>query len=85
MLALALEDPGDRILGQPVDLQIGDERSQLAGDRDVAPRVPQPDRRRDVERSATAAVRALPGPVSVPAEVREVAQLEVEADGIAGV
>ena len=34
----------DRMLRQPVDLKVGVQRSQLLGDRDIAPRVTQTDR-----------------------------------------
>jgi hypothetical protein len=38
------------VLGQPVDLQVGHQRAQLFGDRDVTLRVAEPDRGRDVQR-----------------------------------
>ncbi|MEJ7719773.1 MAG: hypothetical protein WKF58_04745 [Ilumatobacteraceae bacterium] len=44
MLATLLEDAGDRVLGEPVDLQVGVDLAQLSGDGDVAQRVPKPDR-----------------------------------------
>ena len=62
-LALSLEDARHRVLRQPVDLQAVDEVAQLAGDRDVALRVAEPDRRGDVER-ALAAVGAVDGGVA---------------------
>ena len=37
-------------LGQPVDLDVGTARAQRAGDAEVTPRVPEPDRRGDEER-----------------------------------
>jgi hypothetical protein len=43
------QQPGDRILGQPVDLQVGPQFAQFAGDRDVAPAMAEPDRRGEVE------------------------------------
>jgi hypothetical protein len=43
-LTLGLEHPGDRVLGEPVDLEVGHEPPQLLGDRDVTPCVPEPDR-----------------------------------------
>ena len=49
-LALGLQHHGHRMLCQPIDLQIGDELLQLLGDGHIAPGVPQPDRRRQVER-----------------------------------
>ena len=48
-LAALLEHPRHRMLGQPVDLEVGMELAQLVGDRRVALRVAEPDRRRDVE------------------------------------
>ena len=59
-LAALGEQLGDRVLGQPVDLQVRLQRPQLVGDRDVAPDVAEPDRRGDVERAAAAVQR--PGP-----------------------
>ena len=49
-LAASLEHRGDRMLREPVDLRSGMERAQLTGDRDVAPRVAEPDRRGDEQR-----------------------------------
>ena len=54
-LAASLEHPGDRVLGEPVDLQVGVVRAQLGGDGDVAPGVAEPDRRREVQRPLRAA------------------------------
>ena len=59
-LAAGLEDAGHGILGQPVDLEVGMEPPQLVGDRDVAPRVPEPDRRGDVEGALRPPHRARP-------------------------
>ena len=53
-LAARLEHGRDRMLGQPVDLEVGMELAQLVGDRDVALGVPEPDRGRDVQRPAAA-------------------------------
>jgi hypothetical protein len=44
-----VEHPGYRMLGQPVDLHIGMECLQFAGDRDIAPRMPQTDGRGQIE------------------------------------
>jgi hypothetical protein len=44
VLAGVLEHTGDGVLGEPVDLQVGDERAQLACDRDVAAGVAEADR-----------------------------------------
>ena len=49
-LAGVVERPGDRVLGQPVDLQVRVQLAQLVGDRHVAARVAEPDRRGQVER-----------------------------------
>ena len=53
-LPLRLEHCRHRVLGEPVDLEVGVQLPQLLGDCDVAPGVPEPDRRRDVERAPTA-------------------------------
>ena len=50
-LALRFQHSRDRVLGQPVDLEVGASRGQLLGDGDVAPGVAEPDRRREVQRS----------------------------------
>ena len=50
-LAAGLEHARDRVLREPVDLELRLERPQLARDRDVAPRVAEPDRRRDEQRA----------------------------------
>ena len=81
-LALPLEHPGDRVLGEPVDLQVGFQAAQLAGDRDVALRVAEPDRRGDVE-GARPPVGAVDGRVAgraLPPEgvLGEVAQRQVD-------
>jgi hypothetical protein len=46
------------MLREPVDLEIRMQRAQLVGDRDVAPGVSEPDRRRDVERALTTGAAA---------------------------
>ena len=38
-----LEDPGDRILGEPVDLEVRVQPAQFPRDRDVASRVTESD------------------------------------------
>ena len=53
-LAVGVEDGGDRVLGEPVDLKVGVELPQLRGDRDVPLGVPEADRRRDVEGASAA-------------------------------
>ena len=49
VLAARFENGRHRMLGEPVDLEVGMELAQLVGDGDIALRVPEPDRRRDVE------------------------------------
>src|SRR5579862_9161979 len=88
-LTLRLEHPGDRILRQPIDLQVRMQSSQLASDRHVALRMAESDRRGD-EESAGAAIGLVDGWVPRRALAPEralgkVAQREVEPDGLAGV
>ncbi len=88
-LALGLEHPGDRVLGEPVDLQVRVQAAQLAGDRHVALRVAEPDRRGDEEGAGTA-VGAVDGGVARRARppegvLGEVAQRQVDLDRLAGV
>jgi hypothetical protein len=79
-LAPALEDLGDRVLGQPVHLDAGPLPAQLADDRDVAFGVAESDRRGHVQDPLRR------GP-SRPWRVRrdEVAQQAVDGDRFAGV
>ena len=49
-----LEHARDRVLREPVDLEVGVQRAQLARDRDVAPGVAEADRRGDVQRALAA-------------------------------
>jgi hypothetical protein len=44
MLARSLQDPSDRLLRKPVDLQVGMVPPQLARDRHVPPGMPKTDR-----------------------------------------
>ena len=60
------------MLGEPVDLELGHELAQLAGDRDVALRVAEPDRRGDVERALAAASRVPLGAVEEDQVANEV-------------
>jgi hypothetical protein len=70
------------MLREPVDLEVGVERAQLLGDRDVALRMAEADRRRDVQRSL--APRLPPDPARRRRRRREeVAQQQVHGDGIA--
>src|SRR5215203_86434 len=50
------------MLGQPVDLEVGMDLAQRVGDRDVALRVAEADRRGDVERATAPGKRASVGP-----------------------
>src|SRR5262245_63578852 len=88
-LALALEHPGDRILCEPVDLQIRLEPAQLSGDRDVALRVAEPDRGGHVEGAGTA-IRPVDGwvprrPLPPEGVLGEVPESQVDLHGLAGV
>ncbi len=56
-----LQHPGDRVLGEPVDLQVGVELAELVGDRRVPQRMAEPDRRGDVERPLGTSGGAHPG------------------------
>ena len=49
--AARFEQPRDRVLGEPIDLQIRVKFAQLPRDGDIAATVTEPDRRRQVERS----------------------------------
>src|SRR5258708_9430577 len=53
---------GDRVLGQPVNLEVGPQTAQFVGDGDVALGVTKPDGRRDVERALAAAPCSPPRP-----------------------
>jgi hypothetical protein len=48
--ALRLEHARDRVLGQPVDLELRTEALEFLHHRHVPPSVPEPDRRREVQR-----------------------------------
>ena len=87
-LAAALEHARDRILGEPVDLELRLERAQLARDRDVAPGMAEPDRRGHVERALGLPHPAPPGRAPRgprPRALAEVAQHQVERHRVAGV
>ena len=89
-LALGLQHPRDRVLGEPVDLQVRVQAAQLAGDRHVALGVAEPDRRGDDRargdgrrggrRSGRAVCARRP-----KASSAEVAQRQVDLDRLAGV
>jgi hypothetical protein len=78
------QDAGDRVLGEPVDLQVGVELAQLGGDRDVPLGVPEPDRRGDVERPPATGLAAHPAPWR-RCRLDEVAQQQIDPDRIADV
>ncbi len=61
-LAGGREHPGDRVLREPVDLEVGVPLAQLGGDGEVAARVAEADRGGEVERPLGAALRPDPGP-----------------------
>ena len=83
-LARGVERRGDGVLREPVDLEIGVQAAQLAGDRDVAPGVTEPDRRGDVERALATAASARPaGRWRLRAD--ELAEQAVDADRVARV
>ena len=81
-LAVRLEHLGDRVLSEPVDLEIGAEPAQFLGDGDVAAGVAEADRRGDVQRPPA------PGQGPRPAARRrsgadEIAQQQVHLDRVA--
>ena len=59
-LARGLQDGRHRVLREPVDLDLGSQPAQLAGDREVAAGVPEPDRRRHVQDPGRPAPRPRP-------------------------
>ena len=89
VLAAGLEHARDRVLRQPVDLQVGVQRAQLARDRDVAPRVAEADRRGDEQRALRSprsrGARARPARRPAVGAGGEVVQQLVEAHRVARV
>src|SRR5437660_321102 len=83
-LAPSLEQLGHRMLRQPVDLQVRLQFSQLIGDGNVALRMAEANRRRDVQRSPTARHRAPPG-ADLARALDEFADKQVNLDRIAGI
>jgi len=82
-LPFGLEDHRDGVLREPVDLEVGMERAQLAGDRHVPPRMPEADRRGDKQRTPAAAACARPVPWRDPGR-DELADQPVDAHWITG-
>ena len=86
-LAMCLEDLGDRVLGEPVDLQPGDLPAELGRDCHISAGVTKPDRRRDVERSLGPAAASTPAnqPPRLVDGIDELAQQQIDLDRIPGV
>ncbi len=83
-----LQHAGHRVLGQPVDLQVGVDRTELVGDGHVPTCVAKPDRRADVERSLRPALPPHPPPLRARRRmdaVDEPADEEVDLDRVASV
>ena len=79
-----LEHCRDGMLRQPVDLEVGMELAQLVGDRSVALRVAESDRRGDIERALATRLAAHPAPRRRRRR-DEVADQEVDLDRVTGV
>ena len=82
-LSARLERRGDRMLREPVDLEVGVQPAQLVCDRHVALRMAEPDRRRDEERALAARPAARPAACGRRRR-DEVAQEQVDLHGVAG-
>ena len=85
-LAVGLEQARHGILRQPVDLQVGMQLAQLAGDGDVAPAMAEADRRGEIERAFFAAAARLvraAGRGDAKPPVEEVVDQRVALGGIA--
>src|SRR6266508_5084201 len=72
------------MLCEPVDLEVGVELAELDRDRHVALRVPEPDRRGDVERALAARLASHPARCR-PGGNDEVTEQEIDLDWIADV
>ena len=83
-LARRLEQRRRRRLREPVDLEPGPQAAQLARDREVAPRVPEADRRRDEEGALRSHGRPAPGRRRRGRQ-QELAQQQVDAHRVARV
>ena len=86
-LAGLVQQTGDRVLGEPVDLHVRVELTQRAGDGDVTPGMAQADRRAQVEHPLAAPVPTAPRPpprAGGGGDARdELADQHVHPDGIA--
>ena len=83
-LAARLEHRGRRRLRQPVDLETRPQTAQLARDREIAPSVPEADRRGDEERAQRPHARPLPAGRRRRRQ-QELAQQQVDAHRVARV
>ncbi len=82
-LALGLQDRCQRVLSEPVDLQVGVQLAQFVGDGDVALRVTEPDGRGDVERALATVAGGRPS--ACRRRAGELAQQQVDLDRVPGV
>ena len=82
MFASRLQDRGNRVLGEPIDLKIRMELAQLVGDRHVTLGVAQSDRGRDVDCPLSLGLAAHPAPRRRH-RLDEVAQQQVDLHRIA--
>ena len=81
-LALAFEHSRDRILGEPIDFEIGHQLAELARDRDIALRMTEADRRGDQERPPAASSARVQAEVGAGG-ADEIPQHEVDVDRVA--
>jgi hypothetical protein len=82
-LTATLEHGRDRILGQPVDLEIRVQPAQLIGDRQVSPDVAESDRRGHIERSPAARLGSGPaGSRPRRGRIDELPQRQVEPNRV---
>jgi hypothetical protein len=83
-LAALFQHPGDRVLGEPVDLQVGVQLAQFVGDRHVPLGVAEADRGGDVQHALAARLAAHPARACARGG-GEVAQQQVDLDRVAHV
>src|SRR2546427_12372503 len=83
-LAPSLEHLGHRMLRQPVDLQVRAQFSQLIGDSNIALRMAEANRRRDVQCSPTTCHCAMPG-ANMARALDELADKHVELEQVSGI